>query len=144
MCNFWPTKNYVQERRSKASDILNNSNITGETVKEALNGMAGTPFSVALENNVTSPITLISYPATEKFRWLFYTISRGTIYTIADMKCVTDGNTVVGGIMKNTSPSGQNDGITISKTVLNGNVLIQYVSTNTGINGTFSYGFMKL
>ena len=97
--------------------------------------------TVTLLDNQATPVTLISYPATNNnYRWLYYHIRRGSAYTIADVKMLTDGSTVVGGTNQNTIGTS---GITISKTVSGGMVLLQYTSTNTGVNGTFSYSWLE-
>jgi hypothetical protein len=87
-----------------------------------------------LDNQVT-PQLLFSYDKSDHFAIHEFSIVRNNCYVIMTTMTVNDGINVGGGITKNSMPTPDITGVTITKAVLNGNVEYYYTSSNLGVAG---------
>jgi len=95
---------------------------------------------ITLLDNQLTPQLLFSYPvATCHFSFFLFSYIRNSCYVQTYSQYVTDGITVNGGQNKNSSPTVDVTGITLSKAVVGTNVEVYYTSTNLGMTGTFKY-----
>lgn len=113
-------------------------------VKTALDALAAESptlsAAIVLSDNISSPTTVLSYAASNTFALYEYSIKRDNNYRVGRLLLATDGTSV--SLTDDHTEQGST-GITLSATVSGANVVIQYMSTNTGFNSSFKY-FRKL
>lgn len=88
-----------------------------------------------LLNNTTS--TAITYPSSNKFTFIDYSIERSTTLRIGRLLVVTDGITAT--IADNGFVEQGAVGVSFGVAIAGANVQVQYTTTNTGVAGTFKY-----
>ena len=102
-------------------------------------GIVMTPATI-LDNQATPQLLFEYDAATYPYVFLLHSVVRGVDRDIYYQQLVTDGVNVSGGANKNSIGV---TGVTLSKQVLAGKVQILYTSTNTGVGGTYKYGFVN-
>lgn len=119
------------------------SNFNYDTAADIL-GLGGLEESIlrssAIADNQVAPATLFSSSVTFSSMTIEYSISRGVNFRTGRIIVSTDG--LAASHSEDFVEQGTT-GVTLSVTVSGGSVLVQYVSTNTGVGGTFKYTFRR-
>lgn len=108
-----------------------------------LNGLAikALSGSISLVDNISTPTTAFSYSASSyNYTIIEYSVTRSTAKQVGRMLVVNDALSVS---LHNDFSNLNDTGITFSATVSGGNVLIQYITTNTGFNGFLKYSIRQ-
>lgn len=99
------------------------------------------PTPATLINNTASPTTIFSYDATlYPFAIIEFSVTRNGDTQLGRMLITSNGTTVS---MTVDSVTTASLGITFSAALSSGNILVQYVSTNTGFNSAFKYSIRR-
>jgi len=111
-------------------DEVNNTIMLDGLSIQALQG----PF--VLLNNQAAPVTIVSYLATTKYTVFEYSLNRNSDDEVGTILVVSNGTVVAfAGNKVDTASLG----VTLTAAFSAGNILIQYVSTNTGFTSSFKY-----
>lgn len=116
-------------------------NNTGKFIE--LNGLAikALSNSISLVDNTSTPTTAISYSAADyNYTIVEYSLTRDTAKQVGRMLVVNDGTNVS---IHNDFSNLNDTGVVFTATVSGGNVLIQYVTTNTGFNAFLKYSLRQ-
>ena len=116
-------------------------NNTGKMLE--LNGLAISALSstISLVDNTSIPTTAISYSASSyNYTIVEYSLTRGSAKQVGRMLVVNDSTNVS---LHNDFSNLNDTGIIFTATVSGGNVLIQYVTNNTGFNGFLRYSLRQ-
>jgi len=92
--------------------------------------------AITLLDNTGSATTAFSYPATNNFAIIEYSIKRDSNYRVGRLLVTTDGTLVT---LTDDFEELGTSGIIFSASTSGGNVLVQYVSSNTGFNATLKH-----
>ncbi len=92
---------------------------------------------IILNNDQSSLLTLVTLDSTTvKSCVVEYSIIRGATTEVGRLFIATDGNTLS---LEQDKANNVDTGISILGNISGSNILIQYLSTNTGQAGTFRY-----
>lgn len=95
---------------------------------------------VTLLDNQGSPQTAFTYALSNKFAVVEYSVLRNTSTSVGRLLVTTNGSSVS---ISDDNVSVGTPGITFSAIISGPNIVIQYVSTNTGFNADFKYTFRR-
>ena len=131
--------NSIQYNNGGSLDGNANFLIDTATGTIQLNGLNISILSSPLTilDNQSSPAVLFSFPASESYSVLEYSIVRDGIYRVGRLLIATDGSTI--STESDDFVETGTSGVLFSTTVVGSNLVVSYTSTATGFNGTFKY-----